>query len=357
MNMYGVHPMAFSRPSLPELIGRIDNDLVSRLPDAQAVLAQRMTRVLATGQAALAHGLYGYLQWQERQLFPETCDDDLLYLHSVGVPRRNPSKNSGQVIFSGVDGAPIDSGTLLQYGGIEYRTTADAVIQNDSILVDVEALAAGKAGALIEGVQLSLISPVAGINSKAKVATGGITGGSDLEEIEDWRDRIMQRRARIPRGGAEGDWAEWAREVPGVTRVWEDPMGNGPGTVVLRIMADDAPDGPLPSQQLLEDVFAHIDKLRNVTAHLYVIAPTPAYFKPRARVTPDNSATRAAVAANLEKIVLRDGAPGKPLLISAIRTAFGTASGLTDYTLEWPTENVPHGHGVLPLWGGVEWLA
>lgn len=357
MTMYGVCPMAFNRPTLPALIERVDNDVVSRLKGAEAVLPQRMTRAIATGQAALAHGLYGYLQWQERQLFPETCDDDLLHLHSVGVPRRGASTNSGPVIFSGVDGAPIDSGTLLQLDGIEYRTTADAVIQGDSVQVDVEALEAGKAGALAEGAELTLISPVTGVNSKAKVAAAGITGGFDLEEIDDWRDRIMQRRARIPRGGAEGDWAEWARQVPGVTRVWEDPLGNGPGTIVLRIMADDAPDGPLPSQQLLEDVFAYITKLRNVVAHLYIIAPIPAYFTPRARVTPDNSKTRAAVAENLKKVVLREGAPGKPLLIASIRTAIGTAAGVTDYTLEWPTENVQHGYGVLPLWGGVEWLA
>ncbi|MFV2949662.1 baseplate J/gp47 family protein [Pseudomonas japonica] len=341
---------------MPELIGRIDNDLVSRLPGTQAVLAQRMTRVLATGQAALAHGLYGYLQWQERQLFPETCDDDLLHLHSVGVPRLDSSTNNGALIFTGVDGAPIDSGTLLQREGFEYHTTADAVIQGGTARVSVDAVTAGKAGAISEGEELTLISPIAGVNSKAKVAAGGIAGGADLEDFNDWRDRIMQRRARIPRGGAEGDWAEWTRQVPGVTRVWEDPLGNGPGTIVLRIMADDAPYGPLPSQQLLQDVFAHIAKLRNVTAHLYVIAPKPAYFRPRARLIPDNSKTRAAVVENLQKLVLREGAPGKPLLISAIRTEFGTAAGVTDYRLEWPTENVQHEHGVLPLWGGVEWL-
>ncbi|MDB1109701.1 baseplate J/gp47 family protein [Pseudomonas extremaustralis] len=349
--------MAFSRPTLPELIARVDNDLVSRLPGAQAVLAQRMTKALATGQAGLAHGLYGYLQWMERQLFPETCDDDLLYLHSVGVPRREESTNSGLIIVGGVNGFPLDAGTVWQYEGAEYRTTTDVVIQAGAAQVNVEAYTAGAAGELPAGAELTLISPVTGINSKAKVAAGGITGGADIEEFSTWRDRIMLRRARIPRGGAEGDWAEWALQVPGVTRAWEDPLGMGLGTVVLRIMADDAAGGPMPSLQLLQDVFDYIETQRNVTAHVYVVSCIPKYFEPRLRVTPDNSQVRSAVEKNLQDLILRTGEPGKPLSISQIRTAIGTAANLTDYDLEWPTTSVPHGHGELPLWGGAVWLA
>lgn len=348
--------MAFNRPTLPELIARVDNDLVSRLPGAQAVLAQRMTKALATGQAGLAHGLYGYLQWMECQLFPETCDDDLLYLHSVGVPRREESTNSGLIIVEGVNGSPLDAGTVWQYEGGEYRTTADVVIQAGAAQVNVEALVAGAAGALVAGAELTLVSPVTGINSKARVSTGGITGGADLEDFSTWRDRIMLRRARIPRGGAEGDWFEWALQVPGVTRAWESPLGMGVGTVVLRIMADDAADGPLPSQQLLEDVFEYIETQRNVTAHVYVVSPIPKYFEPRLRVTPDNSLVRSAVEKSLKDLILRTGEPGKALAISQIRTAIGTAANLVDYDLEWPTTNVPHAQGELPLWGGAKWL-
>lgn len=357
MNMYGVHPMAFSRPSLPELIGRIDNDLVSRLPGAQAVLAQRLTRILATGQAGLAHGLYGYLQWMERQLFPETCDDDLLHLHSVGVPRRDASQNSGNAIFTGVDGSPIDAGTLLQAKGVEYRVTADTVIQDSTSVGDIEAVIAGSAGALSAGDKLTLISPLAGVNTQVIVAADGITGGADIESFDSWRDRIMARRARTPRGGAEGDWVEWAMQVPGVTRAWEVPLGMGPGTIVVYIMADDAPDGPLPSQQLLEEVHAYIETQRNVTAHVYVVAPDDVPFEPQLKVTPDNSSVRNAVEAALQSLILRIGAPCKPLPISQIRTAIGTAAGVTDYDLVWPTSSVIHGPGQLPLWGGAQWVA
>lgn len=348
--------MGFKRPSLPELIERVDTDLVSRLPGAKAVLASRMTRLLATGSAGVAHGLYGYLQWQELQMFPETCDDDLLHLHSVGVPRRQASTATGLVEFTGATGAVIDAGTLVQVTGSEYRTVRDMVLVDGSADVDVEALEAGSAGSQEAGTQLKLVSPVVGVNAEATVGPAGITGGADIETFDSWRDRIMLRRARIPRGGAKDDWVEWAMDVAGVTRAWEDPRGMGPGTIVIRIMADDAADGPMPSQQLLQEVYDYIDVRRNVTAHVYVIAPAADPFKPRMSVTPNNSSTRLAVEQALQDLVFRTGEPGGVLTISSIRTTIGTAAGVTDYELEWPTSNVVYERGHLPVWGGVEWL-
>ncbi|SNT07942.1 baseplate J/gp47 family protein [Pseudomonas segetis] len=348
--------MGFKRPSLPELIGRVDNDLVSRLPGAEASLARRLTKLLATGEAGVAHGLYGYLQWLERQLFPESCDDDLLHLHSVGVPRREATTASGPVIFTGTVGAVLDAGTLVQIDGLEYRTVEDVTFAANTATVDVEALDAGSAGRQSEGARLTLVAPIVGVNANAIVGGTGITGGADIETFDSWRDRIMLRRARIPRGGAEGDWVEWALQVSGVTRAWEDPMGMGPGTIVIRIMADDAVDGPLPSQQLLDDVFAYIGTRRNVTAHVYVIAPEPVPFIPQIRVTPDNSQVRSAVEQSLRDLILRTSSPGATLPISQIRTAIGTAAGVTDYELETPVASVPHAHGELAIWGGVEWL-
>lgn len=348
--------MGFKRPSLPELMARVDQDLLSRLPGAQAALATRLTQALATSQAGVTHGLYGYLQWLERQLFPETCDDDLLHLHSAGVPRRQAAKASGDVTFTGTDGAVIVSGTRLQLDGLEYETTAEATIAGGNAIATVEAVQAGVDGDQLAGAELSLVSPIPGVNSVAVVGSEGLQGGADLETYSSWRDRILQRRARVPRGGAAGDWEGWALEVPGVTRAWEDPLGMGPGSVVIRIMADDAADGPLPSQQLLDAVFDYITQKKNVGAHLYVIAPTPVSFSPQLSVVPDTQEVREAAAAGLQDLVEREGEPGGTLLITRVRHAISSAAGVEDYDLQWPTANVEHATGELPIWGGVTWL-
>lgn len=349
--------MAFKRPTLAELLTRIDQDLVSRLPGAQAALATRLTKDLATSQAGAVHGLYGYLQWLEKQLFPETCDDENLYLHSAGVPRRAAAPATGPVDFTGDDGAVIVEGTRLQVDDQEYATTEEVSIAGGVATAQVEALAAGLAGNQSAGTQINLVSPVTGVNSAATVGDAGLAGGVDLETFAAWRDRIMLRRARVPRGGAEGDWEGWALEVSGVTRAWEDPLGQGAGSVVLRIMADDAPDGPLPSQQLLDAVFDHISTKKNVTAHLYVVAPTGVNFAPQLSVVPDTAEVRAAVETNLQDLVEREGEPGGTLLISRIRHAISTASGVEDYDLQSPSADVTYATGELPLWGGATWTS
>lgn len=348
--------MAFKRPTLPELLTRIDQDLLSRLPGAQAELAVRMTKALAAADAGAVHGLYGYLQWLERQLFPETCDNENLHLHSAGVPRRMASRAVGRVRFQGSDDAVIAADTALQMDGREYRTTEEVKIEGGQAVAGVQAVEAGAAGDQDAGVQLRLVSPLPGVVGQAAVDEDGIRGGADLETFGSWRDRIMLRRARVPRGGAAGDWEEWALQVPGVTRAWEDPLGMGPGSVVVRIMADDASDGPLPSQQLLQAVADHIEAQKNVQAQVYVVAPETEPFAPQLWVLPDTEAVRAAAAQALQDLVDREGEPGGTLLISRIRSAISLAPGVQDYDLQWPTANVEHGTGVLPVWGGAQWI-
>jgi uncharacterized phage protein gp47/JayE len=348
--------MGFKRPSLPDLMARVDQDLLSRLPGAQAGLAVRLTQALATSQAGVTHGLYGYLQWLERQLFPETCDDDLLHLHSAGVPRRQAAKASGKAGFEGSNDAVIVVGTKLQLDGQEYETTEEVVIAAGVATTTVLALEAGAAGDQPPGAALRLVSPLPGVSAAAAVDAEGVRGGADLEAHSSWRDRILQRRARVPRGGAKGDWEGWALDVPGVTRAWEDPLGMGPGSVVVRIMADDAADGPLPSQQLLEAVMAYIEGRRNVQAQVYVVAPDTQEFKPQLIVRPDTEDARSAAAQALADLIEREGEPGSTLLISRIRAAISLAPGVDDYDLQAPVADVTHAVGVLPIWGGVTWV-
>ena len=258
--------------------------------------------------------------------------------------------------MSGAEAALINAGTRLQVDGQEYEIEESAVISGGTVTVEVTAVAAGAAGDQPAGTELSLVSPLPGVSSKGVVDSDGLSGGADLESVDNWRDRIIERRARLPRGGAQGDWAEWARAVPGVTRAWEEPMGMGPGTVVVRIMADDASDGPTPSNQLLATVSEYIDARRNIQASVYVVAPATEAFAPEMWIEPDTAENRAAVEANLRDLVEREGEPGGILLISRIRYAVGSAGGLNDYALASPTQNVTYEPGTLPVWGGVTWL-
>src|SRR4051812_23787483 len=72
------HLMAFTRPTLRELVDRIQADFVSRLPLDGSPLRVSLVYVLARVIAGAAHMLYGALEWLSRQLFADTSDEAAL---------------------------------------------------------------------------------------------------------------------------------------------------------------------------------------------------------------------------------------------------------------------------------------
>ncbi|KFB91021.1 gp47 family phage protein [Trabulsiella guamensis ATCC 49490] len=77
-------------------------------------------------------------------------------------------------------------------------------------------------------------------------------------------------------------------------------------------------------------------------------------LNPQISLTPDTPATRASVQAKL--IALQKTiSPGQTMLITALRTAIGTASGVTDYTLNL-TDDIPAEQNELITVGEIEWL-
>jgi len=78
-------------------------------------------------------------------------------------------------------------------------------------------------------------------------------------------------------------------------------------------------------------------------------------------LVPDTADTRAAVAAELGDLLGRVGEPGDgagrgKILLSAIRTAIGVATDVTDYTVTVPAADVVPGIGQLPSVGTITFV-
>ena len=67
------------------------------------------------------------------------------------------------------------------------------------------------------GAKISLLSPVANINSDATVSEIVIIA-ADEETLESLRERLLNRLRLPPLGGSANDYVTWAKEVAGVTR-------------------------------------------------------------------------------------------------------------------------------------------
>ncbi|WP_304308058.1 baseplate J/gp47 family protein [Pseudacidovorax intermedius] len=348
--------MPFERPTLPQLIDEGATEYESRLPGVLARVRRSLVGVINRVTAAALSALYKYAQYVVRQAWPDQCDVELLDQHGArwAVTRTPAAKATGGVGLAGLSGTVVPAGTQWQRAdGTLYETLADVELVGGVATATVRALVAGQAGNALVGVALTLTTPIAGVNSSA-VASTALAGGADVEKDEPYRGRIVERVRQPPHGGRDTDYPMWAKEVPGVTRVWVSPRELGAGTVVVRFVRDDDAS-PIPDAGEVAAVQAHIDAAAPVTAVVTVAAPVAVSQNYTIQLTPNTPAVRAAVIAELQAMHLRDSAPGATTLITHVSEAISIAAGETDHVLVSPTGNVTHAAGEMAVMGTVTW--
>lgn len=351
--------MSFSRPTLAQLQERIAADIASRLPGTDPRLRNTVLNILARVEAGAVHGLYGFLDWQSRQILPDTADAEILARQASiwGIIYKAAAKAAGNVTFTGTNGAVIPAGSELQRSdGWLYTTNADATIASGTATAAVTASTAGSAGNTAAAASLTLTSPISGVSTSVTIATGGLTGGTDLETNDSVRARLIARLQAPPHGGADFDYVAWAKEVAGVTRAWAVGNENGPGTVAVRFMTDDLTANGIPDSAKVAEVQGYIDARRPTTAAPTVSAPTALAIAFTIHVIVDNAATRAAVQAELTDMLRRESAPGGTILLSHIREAVSLAAGETDNTVSVPSANVTCTAGQIATMGTITWV-
>jgi uncharacterized phage protein gp47/JayE len=350
--------MAFARPTLTELINRTLADTTSRL-SVDELLRRADAEVLARVLAGAVHGLYGYIDWLSRQILPDTSEYEWLERHAslwLSEGRKSAATSTGEVSFTGVSGSVVPSETVLTTAaGVQVATTAEATLTSGTASVAAAAVDAGAAGNLVAGTPLSLVSPIAGVQSTVTVASGGLTGGADIEDDEALRARVIARIQQPPQGGCAYDYEAWALELEGVTRAWVYPQELGLGTVTVRFVRDD--DASLiPDAAEVAAVQAYLDARRPVTAQVTVVAPiAKALNITITGLMPDTAAVRSAIEAEIIDLLRREAVPGGTILISHLREAISIAAGESDHELTSPVANVTHATGELAVLGTITW--
>lgn len=348
--------MSFARPTLTQLIDRIQADITARLPGSDSRLRRSVLNVLARVFAGAMFGLYGLLDSISRFLPDQAEGDVLLRWGSMfGKPRLAATFATGPVTLAGTNGVVVVAGTILaRADGARYATAADVTITGSAATPTVTAQDAGAAGNMEAGQPLTFVSPVAGVNANAVVAAGGIAGGVDEESEERHRARILERMRNQPAGGKRTDYIDWAKEVAGVTRAWVYPNWDGLGTVKLLFVMDDRED-IIPEAGDVTAVATHIEAQRPVGADVTVAGPVADPLDLTIELTPDTPAVRAAVAAELDDMIAREAEPGGTLLISHILEAISVAAGETDHVLTSPTTNQVAAAGEIFTLGAITW--
>ena len=98
------------------------------------------------------------------------------------------------------------------------------------------------------------------------------TNGYNAESDDELRERYYEKLQRPAKAGNKYHYEQWAKEVVGVGGVRVVPRWNGPLTVKVVIIDS---NGQPASQDLIDDVFNHIEEERPFGADVTVVSAEP----------------------------------------------------------------------------------
>lgn len=258
--------MILPRPDIEELALRIKSEISYRALRGAPVLPMSIEDVMSYVFAGALYQQYGAIEQFYRELDPETASCDGLY---IWARRRGlyPSGATSAKGFITVTGSvlgvvPIDATWTSQNGSVFSVDPLSGPISLNSLgsaVVPIRAISPGASSNVLGNTSLSLVQTVVGINTLATTTQSGVSGGSEVEDCEKFRSRILTSR----RSGILSTNADWLLSQvylwPGMTRaclVDCGPCNNCVGSYVEIAVFFDGVYGPygVPDQCVLDQM-------------------------------------------------------------------------------------------------------
>ncbi|MDZ7926151.1 MAG: baseplate J/gp47 family protein [Agrobacterium sp.] len=378
--------MVWPVPSAKTIFARIaaaaEVGILSIRPDADVKAVSRAVRsargmfaVIWSAVAPEVRETHDHVAWWARQWMPDSADDQAMILRHAsiwGIEPRPAKKAVGSVTIEGAAGTVLASGIVLaSTASNTYITTAGGTIAANGIaVVAAVAVAAGGAGNLESGVQLSTVAANPAI-SKITVATA-FSGGADDETPEEVQVRYLQRIREPPMGGSAPDYTAWVGNVAKVyaVKVVEDWVGRGSVGLVIALKNDDGTPR-IPTELELSAIGSYIGAqgsqtgVRPVTARVIPLAAELVAVPVSVRLRPDGALTRAAVQAAFDRFIATIGdeddtgnsSPiGATIEPSRISEAISAADSEYSHDLTVPAARYTLGVKACPVATAITWL-
>lgn len=303
------------------------------------------------------YSLWGQADFVLRQCFPQTATGGYLDYHGQlrGIERRQAAQAVGTIRFSLKEtmdnDVEIAVGTSCVNGaGTRFETTEPGVIPAGELYVDVpaQALEGGSQGNAPAGTVIYMVLAPTGVASCTNPVA--FTDGSDIEEDDSFRERLIASYQKLPNGANVAYYETQALNVDGVAAVSVLPRNRGVGTVDVVIASATG----VPAQSLVDEVQEKLDSQREICVDIHVLAPTTQTVDVAASVTVDAKATAENVLAEVKK-VLTEYFSGECLGRDVLRAKLGNliynVDGVTNYALTSPAADVTVNSDVLPVLG------
>ena len=242
----------------------------------------------------------------------------------------------------------------------ELGTSATASFTTAS--VPVESVDFGADVNLDAGTQLTLQSPIIGVDNILTVDFGAVGGGTDQESDDSLRSRMLERIQNPVAHFNSSDIIEIAKEIAGVTRVFVQEITPSVGQVTIYFMRDNDIN-PIPTGSEVTTVKNQILTIKpanTADVDVIVLAPTgvvvPFTFT---ALTPNTSTMKDAITANLGQFFDERTEVGVNIDEDAYRSAIFntvdpvTGDVVTTFTLSAPSGDVVVASGEIGVLGSV----
>lgn len=202
------------------------------------------------------------LQHMLRLAFPQTSYGQFLeFLGEMkGVFKHPPTKATGPITIVGTKGTVIRKGHTVgtiaadDKPSIEFKVLEEVEVdETEKVTVKVECLEPGIKGNVAKHTIKVLSKEINGV--KGIDNPEDFRNGTEIEDEEKYRDRVLEAFRNEPLSGAPRDYKRWAKEVPGVGGTYVIPEWNGPGSVKVLVL--DA-NGEPAQEELLRKIRKHI---------------------------------------------------------------------------------------------------
>ena len=219
------------RPDIAALSDELASELSTRLLGGAPVLPLSSEDVLAFVMAGTVNIMHGYVTQVEKENDPAQmcCDSLVIYAARHGFDLLGSTRAKGYVGITGIPGTAIPA-TLRFVGEASREYKLDPAVTFNPVTLDstgyavlrVVAAIGGTLFNLDAGAVLTVSTTVSGIDMAAVVVGNGIIGGTDDEDCDSLRRRVIAADAAGLIIDNEAWFLQQTLKYPGVTRACVD---------------------------------------------------------------------------------------------------------------------------------------
>lgn len=268
--------------------------------------------------------------------------------HTIGVGMditiagANESEYNGTFTVLTVPAA--DQFTYTVTGAPSTPATGTITASYDGVSIEIESDDTGASTNISSGGTLSLSTPIAGIDNTVYTQFAGVSGGTDEESDEDFRERVIFKWQNPATPFSATAIENLAKTVSGVTRVWVEEATPSEGQVTIYFVRDDDASIIPDSGEVttVKNTILTIKPAHTSDADVIVSAPSavniPITFS---ALSPNTEEMQSAITASLQEFFTSENNVGEDVELNQItNTIFNTIDDTgvnpTSFTLTAP---------------------